>query len=143
MTVDLAKAYGIKAGDVIRNAAPAALYEHGILYDGARVSSAGALISMSGAKTGRSPKDKRIVDESSTSGDIWWGPINMKLKPDSFGQLREHAIGFLNEAERIYIVDGFAGWDPEHQLKVRIITTRPYHALFMHNMLIRPTADVG
>ena len=38
-------------------------------------------------------------------------------------------------------MDGFAGWDPQHQIKVRIICARPYHALFMHNMLIRPTAE--
>jgi phosphoenolpyruvate carboxykinase (ATP) len=39
------------------------------------------------------------------------------------------------------VVDGFAGWDPEHRIKVRIICSRPYHALFMHNMLIRPSED--
>jgi len=37
--------------------------------------------------------------------------------------------------------DGFAGWDPKYQIKVRIVTTRAYHALFMHNMLIRPSAE--
>ena len=39
------------------------------------------------------------------------------------------------------MIDGFAGWDPEHRLKIRIICARPYHALFMHNMLIRPTVE--
>jgi phosphoenolpyruvate carboxykinase (ATP) len=38
-------------------------------------------------------------------------------------------------------VDAFAGWDPKHRIKVRIICARAYHALFMHNMLIRPTAE--
>ena len=37
--------------------------------------------------------------------------------------------------------DGFAGWDTEHRYKIRIITSRAYHALFMHNMLIRPSAE--
>src|SRR5690606_9378341 len=40
-----------------------------------------------------------------------------------------------------YVVDAFAGWDPAYRTKVRVICTRPYHALFMHNMLIRPTRE--
>ncbi|MEC8025772.1 MAG: phosphoenolpyruvate carboxykinase (ATP), partial [Myxococcota bacterium] len=38
-------------------------------------------------------------------------------------------------------IDGYAGWDPKYQLKVRVICARAYHALFMHNMLIRPTKE--
>ena len=52
---------------------------------------------------------------------------------------RERAIDYLNTRDRLYCVDGFAGWDPNYRLKVRVICARPYHALFMHNMLIRPT----
>ena len=36
---------------------------------------------------------------------------------------------------------GFAGWDPKYRMKVRVICSRPYHALFMHTMLIRPTRE--
>src|SRR5690606_9582345 len=39
------------------------------------------------------------------------------------------------------VIDGFAGWDPKYRIKVRVICTRAYHALFMHNMLIRPTKE--
>lgn len=39
----------------------------------------------------------------------------------------------------MFVVDGYAGWDPAHRIKVRVHTARPYHALFMHNMLIRPS----
>ncbi|MEM7622059.1 MAG: phosphoenolpyruvate carboxykinase (ATP), partial [Planctomycetota bacterium] len=46
-----------------------------------------------------------------------------------------------NTCKRLYVVDAFAGWDPEHRLKVRVVCERPYHALFMHTMLIRPTRD--
>jgi phosphoenolpyruvate carboxykinase (ATP) len=53
----------------------------------------------------------------------------------------QRAIDFLNTREQLYVVDGFAGWDPKHQIKVRIICARAYHALFMHNMLIRPTPE--
>ena len=52
---------------------------------------------------------------------------------------RERAIDYLNTRERLYCFDGFAGWDPKYRIKVRVICSRPYHALFMHTMLIRPT----
>ncbi|KAF9580844.1 hypothetical protein BGW38_002350, partial [Lunasporangiospora selenospora] len=58
-----------------RNASAAKLYEDALRYEtGTIISSAGALVTSSGKKTGRSPKDKRIVDEPSTNEDIWWGP---------------------------------------------------------------------
>jgi phosphoenolpyruvate carboxykinase (ATP) len=63
----------------------------------------------------------------------------MKLDDRFFMVNNERAIGFINLHEEIYVFDGYAGWDPRYRLKVRIICTRPYHALFMHNMLIRPT----
>ena len=47
----------------------------------------------------------------------------------------------IRDSSQIYVFDGFAGWDPNHQLKIRIICSRPYHALFMNNMLIRPTLE--
>lgn len=51
------------------------------------------------------------------------------------------AVDYLNSKDIIYVIDGFAGWDPRFRLKVRVICSRAYHALFMRNMLIRPTED--
>ncbi len=62
-----------------RNAPVAELYEDAVKYEGAIVSSTGALINFSGKKTGRSPKDKRIVYEETSRNDIWWGPVNIKM----------------------------------------------------------------
>ena len=132
-------AYGISRPQALRNAPVAVLYEDGVA-DDELIASSGALIAYSGAKTGRCPKDKRIVEHPDSSHDIWWGPVNIPLSEDSFLACRERAIDFLATRQRLYVVDGFAGWDPRHQLKVRVICARPYHALFMHNMLIRPTA---
>ncbi len=124
---------------VLRNAAPARLYQDAVLYDEALITSSGALASSSGSKTGRSPKDKRIVDQDSVRDDVWWGDINIAMSEDSYDQVRQRAVDFLNNVEHLYVLDAFAGWDPETQIKVRIICSRAYHALFMHNMLIRPT----
>ncbi|KAL0245735.1 phosphoenolpyruvate carboxykinase (ATP) [Cryptococcus deuterogattii 99/473] len=124
-----------------RNAPVASLYEDAILNEGAVISSNGALINFSGKKTGRSPKDKRIVYEETSKDDVWWGPVNIKMDEHTFEINRERAIDYLNTRENVYVFDGFAGWDPKYRIKVRIIASRAYHALFMHNMLIRPTPE--
>lgn len=134
--------YGISVAEVIRNAAPARLYEMALAFDeGAAIVDSGAIVSMSGEKTGRSPKDKRIVEHPDSKEDVWWGDVNIPLSEDTFDINRERATDYLNNLDRVFVFDGYAGWDPEHQLKIRIVCERPYHALFMHNMLIRPTAE--
>ena len=135
-------AHSITVPNLIRNGTAPVLYEAALRFEkGSAITSQGALIAMSGEKTGRSPSDKRIVDEPSSTEDVWWGPVNIKLSDDTFMINRERAIDYLNSRERLYVVDGFAGWDPKYRIKVRIITTRAYHALFMRNMLIRPTPE--
>ncbi len=131
----------IHVNRILRNAAPAVLYEEAITMGDGHITSAGALLTTSGEKTGRSPKDKRIVVHPDSEADIWWGPVNIKLDEANYETNRQRAIEYLNTKDELFVVDGFAGWDPESQLKIRVISARPYHALFMHNMLIRPTAE--
>ncbi len=134
--------YELDVADVRRNPSPASLYEDAIRFEqGSKVSNLGALVAYSGAKTGRSPKDKRIVRNPASEKDVWWGSVNTPLEARSFEINRERAKDYLNTRPRLYIIDAFAGWDPEQQLKIRVICSRPYHALFMHNMLIRPTPE--
>jgi phosphoenolpyruvate carboxykinase (ATP) len=63
----------------------------------------------------------------------------MPINDAGFAENRKAGVACVNQAEHVFLVDGYIGWDPEHQLKVRIICTRPYHAMFMRNMMIRPT----
>ena len=63
------------------------------------------------------------------------------LSPASFEINRERANDYLNTRDRLYCVDGFAGWDPDAPAQGPRHLLAPYHALFMHNMLIRPTAE--
>jgi len=143
-TASQSRVQSIAAGDfpedVYRNPTVAKLYEFGLKFDGSVITASGGLATLSGDKTGRCPKDKRLVDQPSLHDDVWWGNINIPLGEHSFDQLRERAVDFLDHCQRLFVVDGFAGWDPAYRIKVRIICSRPYHALFMHNMLIRPTA---
>jgi phosphoenolpyruvate carboxykinase (ATP) len=136
------KALGITAGTVSRNLSPSQLYEDAIRIDpGSRIANSGALVAYSGAKTGRSPRDKRLVKAPPSESDIWWGNVNVPLDPQSYRINRERAIDYINTRDRLYVFDGFAGWDPRYRIKVRVICSRPYHALFMHTMLIRPTRE--
>mgnify|MGYP006285698995 CR=1 FL=1 len=103
--------------------------------------SSGALVALSGEKMGRSPLDKRVVGHPEIDDEVWWGDINIRLDESVFEINRERALDYLNTRERLYVVDGYAGADPTYRIKVRVITTRAYHALFMHNMLVRPTDE--
>lgn len=141
MSISLDK-YGIVVRNILRNLSPAEYYEYALADEkGSAITSLGAIAVDSGIKTGRSPGDKRIVDHPESHDDIWWGKVNMPISENVFDINRERAINYLNAQEKLFVVDGFAGWDPENQIKVRIVCTRAYHALFMHNMLIRPTAE--
>jgi phosphoenolpyruvate carboxykinase (ATP) len=145
--IDLSE-YGLTVKEVHHNLSCGALYEHAIHFDKeSSIADNGALVAYSGGKTGRSPKDKRVVKHADSENDIWWGTVNIPLEHQTFAINRERACDYLNTRERLYCFDGFAGWDPKYRFKVRVICSRPYHALFMHTMLIRPTrqelADFG
>ena len=134
--------YGITVKDIRRNLSPAALYAEAIREDAkCDIADTGALIAFSGEKTGRSPKDKRVVEHPDSKSDVWWGSVNVPIDDETFEINRERAIDYLNTRKRLYVVDAFAGWDEANRAKIRVICTRPYHALFMHNMLIRPTRE--
>jgi phosphoenolpyruvate carboxykinase (ATP) len=127
---------------IIANPSVAALYEDALVYEtGTAITSSGALTAYSGAKTGRSPLDKRIVKEPSSENHIWWGPVNKPMSPEVWKINRERAVDYLNTRNRIYVVDGYAGWDEKYRIRVRVICARAYHALFMRNMLIRPPRE--
>lgn len=147
MSFDL-KQYGIDVTEILRNTSVPALYEIALrTEEGTAISDVGSLLVYSGEKTGRSPLDKRIVRHPDSESHIDWGDINIGLDQHIYDINRERAIDYLNTRKRIFVVDAFAGWDPNYRLKVRIICTRAYHALFMQNMLIMPSdeelADFG
>jgi len=134
--------FGNKKINIYYNQYAPKLYREELKNSDSKLTSTGAISVLSGAKTGRSPRDKRIVDDENTK-EIWWdnNSPNIKIDENNFLITRETAVNFLNNQENLYVFDGYAGWDKTHQIKVRVICTRPYHCLFMSNMLIRPTKD--
>jgi len=103
------KKYGIDVVELYRNASVPALYELALTKEkGTTISDAGALCVYSGEKTGRNPKDKRIVRNPASEYNIDWGDINIALDKHVFHINRERAIDYLNTRSRIYVVDAFA-----------------------------------
>lgn len=132
---------GVHRLKVYYNLSPAELYEHALISGSAIITNSGALSVNSGIKTGRSPKDKRIVKDSQTENNVWWDTVNFPMDSDSFIINRETATNYLNSRNCVYVFDGYAGWDKKYRQKIRVISTKPYHVLFMYNMLIKPTVS--
>ncbi len=136
----LLSSLGITASTIYYNLTSDALIQLALETDNNNsISDTGALIVYSGEKTGRCPKDKRIVLEESTKQNIHWGKVNQSIDINSFEKTKTIAINFFNKSKEIYVVDGYAVWETTNKIKIRVICTKAYHALFMYNMLIRPT----
>ncbi|KAI3845585.1 hypothetical protein MKX03_019734 [Papaver bracteatum] len=134
----------LKFTHILYNLSPAELYEQAIKYEhGSFITSSGALATLSGAKTGRSPRDKRVVRDETTEDELWWGKgsPNIEMDEHTFLVNRERAVDYLNSLDKVFVNDQFLNWDPENKIKVRIVSARAYHSLFMHNMCIRPTPE--
>ncbi|RDX63116.1 Phosphoenolpyruvate carboxykinase (ATP), partial [Mucuna pruriens] len=134
----------LKFTHVLYNLSPSELYEQAIRYEkGSFITSTGALATLSGAKTGRCPRDKRVVKDELTENELWWGKgsPNIEMDEHSFMVNRERAVDYLNSLDKVFVNDQFLNWDPENRIKVRIVSARAYHSLFMHNMCIRPTPE--
>ena len=123
-----------------RNLSPADLYEHAIRRNEAAIVSTGALTAETGKHTGRSPKDKYFVKESTSQDAIWWHPGNQPIASAKFDQLLARMEEFISTHD-VYTQDVFACADPRFRLRVRVITELAWHSLFARNLFIRPTAD--
>jgi phosphoenolpyruvate carboxykinase (ATP) len=104
-----------------------------------RLSEDGALMVETGVHTGRSAQDKFIVDEPSVTGDIWWGKVNQRMPVDRFNILKGRVQAFL-QGQELFTQDLYAGADPAYRVRVRLVTTQAWNALFARNMFIRPAA---
>ncbi|UEM20559.1 phosphoenolpyruvate carboxykinase [Skermanella mucosa] len=122
------------------NYSAAGLYEQALVRGEATLAKGGPLVAITGQHTGRSPNDKFIVQEDSTSGDIWWGNVNKPITEEQFDRLHGRVAAYLQGRE-VFVQDLYAGADPEYRLPVRIVTQHAWHNLFARNMFIRPSAE--
>jgi phosphoenolpyruvate carboxykinase (ATP) len=98
----------------------------------------GALLVRTGVHTGRSVRDKFVVDEPSVTGEVWWGSVNQRMAPEKFAVYSARVRAYL-QGQELFTQDLFAGADPTRRIRVRLVTTQAWSALFARNMFIRPT----
>lgn len=121
------------------NQAAPALVAEALRRDEGRLSEDGALMVETGVHTGRSVQDKFVVDEPSVTADIWWGKVNQPMPVDQFNALRGRVQAYL-QGQELFTQDLYAGADPAYRIRVRLVTTQAWNALFARNMFIRPPA---
>ena len=127
-------------GTIHANLAPAQLYEHALRRREVKLSEDGAIIATTGQHTGRSPNDKYIVRDAMVERDIDWGKTNQPFETEAFDALKGHVTEWYKGKE-LFVQDLYVGAEAAYRLPVRFITTNAWHALFVRNMFIRPTAE--
>lgn len=125
---------------VYRNLEPAVLTEKALARGEGQLTATGALAVLTGKYTGRSPKDKFIVDSEGVHDKIAWGSVNVPTTRETYQAIRKEMIEYLNGKE-VYIFDGFAGADQKYTRKFRIVNELASQNLFIHQLLIRPTKE--
>ena len=125
------------ASEVFYNLSTAQLIEHAIRNGEAELASNGAITARTGKYTGRTPKDKFVVRDEVTENETWWDN-NGAMSPEVFGALLGKANEFV-KGKRLYVVDSLGGADPKSQIKARFILQKAWHALFVKQLLIRPS----
>ncbi len=138
--VDLREHGLLNPGRVYFNESPAVLTELALARGEALLSDRGALVANTGARTGRSPRDRFLVNDPSCAGDIWWGPVNRPVEPAVFDRLHDRARAYLQNRD-LFVLDGWACADPRHRLRVRVVAEQAWHALFARCLLLRPPPD--
>jgi phosphoenolpyruvate carboxykinase (ATP) len=129
------------AGQVHWNHLPPQLIEAAIRRNEGQLADMGPFVGVTTPHTGRSPKDKFLVEEPSSKGDVWWGEVNRPFTPEKFEVLLADVQEYLNGLDELFVQDLYAGADPEHQLKVRYVMPNAWQACFVRNMFIRPKPE--
>ena len=119
-----------------------ALYEEAVRRREAIISAEGPLVCRTGQHTGRSPNDKFIVQEPSSSDRVWWSKVNRPIDARHFDALHQRLLNYV-EGRELFVQDCYAGADPRYRLAVRIITEQAWHSLFARHMFIDVPGTIG
>ncbi len=127
-------------GKIFLNPSVQELVEQSLARHEGRLSDTGALVTQTGTRTGRSPKDRFLVAHGASKSKIDWGAVNKPVTPEVFDVLdakaRNHLVG-----KDLFVIDGYVGADPNHQIKLRVIAEFAWHALFCKQLFRRPTEE--
>ena len=130
----------VEGAHVHRNLSTPQLVEAAIARGEASLADNGALVALTGARTGRSPRDKFIVRDALTSDTVDWGKVNQPFDSAKFEALLARVVAHMRERD-LYVLDLFAGADPHFRLAVQIIAEYAWHALFVKQLFVRVPAE--
>src|ERR1700761_3530440 len=124
---------------VHHNLSAPALYEEAVRRGEGHVAANGPLVVKTGIHTGRSASDKFVVRDQNTESQVWWDN-NKAMSPAHFDALHADMMAHA-EGRELFAKDLFGGADLTHRISVRVVTEYAWHSLFVHQLLIRPTAE--
>jgi phosphoenolpyruvate carboxykinase (ATP) len=130
----------IQSSNVHLDLSAEALLKQAIARNEGVLSASGALSVTTGKRTGRSPKDRYIVQDAMTADTVDWGVVNQPVSPEGFNALWDRAVDYLTDKE-IYISHLRVGADEQNFLPVEVITETAWHNLFAHHLFIEPEGD--
>ena len=103
-----------------------------------KLADTGALAIDTGIFTGRSPKDRFIVNDDITQDTVWWGDINIKFESNQFDKLLDKVVNYLNQKDEIFVRNSLACADENYQISIQVVTEYAYQNLFAHHLFLRP-----
>jgi phosphoenolpyruvate carboxykinase (ATP) len=116
---------------------PAQLVEAALKRNEGTLADTGALAIDTGEFTGRSPKDRFIVEDDITRDPVWWGDINIRFETEKFDALLRKVTDYLAERE-IFVRDSSACANEKYHIDIRVVTETAYQNLFVHHLFRRP-----
>ena len=119
----------------------AALVEDTISKGQGHLSDTGALIINTGAYTGRSPKDRYIVEDDITRDSVDWGKINIPISAETYKSLHEKTLEYSAGLEEVYVRDAYACASRKYRINIRVFTEYPWQNMFAYNMFLRPDGE--
>ncbi|HKT86670.1 MAG TPA: phosphoenolpyruvate carboxykinase (ATP), partial [Novosphingobium sp.] len=127
--------------ELFANLGTAPLVEHAVSNGEGMLAADGPFVVATGKHTGRSAKDKFIVQDAETENTVWWGKTNTPMTPAHFAALKEDFLKAVAAKDKLYVADLFGGSQPEYRVNVRVINELAWHSLFIRTLLVRPTEE--
>ncbi len=129
--------HGVSHSQINFNLGTEELYAEALSRGEGQLAANEALVVSTGKFTGRSPKDKFIVENAPSKSNVWWGKTNQPISEENFERLYQKMVKAMNEKE-LFVADLFAGAEKKYQLPLRVINEYAWHNLFCHDLFIRP-----
>lgn len=130
---------GLPTQNILWDLPPDTLVEHTVNQGEGGITSTGALAIKTGKFTGRSPKDRFIVQDDITKDNVWWGDVNKPFDSAKFDALYNKMVKSFDSDSKLYVYDALVGAEEKFRKNLRIVSPKPWLNLFVYNMFLRLT----